>query len=116
MLIAFGLFLGPIFWTGIVWLGNAALFAGLAALAYHAALWLLDGTWTGLSFGAVLVATGLADLSPSSSGPDGVAQAIMAFPVALGAIGAGLVVMGIGSAARAAANKRERDQTRKSIR
>lgn len=71
MLIAFGLFLGPIFWTGIVWLGNAALFAGLAALAYHAALWLLDGTWTGLSFGAVLVAAGLADLSPSSGGPDG---------------------------------------------
>lgn len=112
-MIAFGLFLGPIFWAGIVWLGTAAVLAGLATLAYHALLWLLDGTWTAWSFGAALAAAGIVNLSPSTANPDGIVLSIMALPGALGLVGAGLLLGWIGSAARTAANKRERERRTK---
>lgn len=68
----------------------------------------LGRTWTGLSFGAVLEAAGLNDLFTSLGSADGTAQSFLAFPAALGLLGAGLLVAGIGSGARFSARKWER--------
>lgn len=98
-----------------MWLGASSVVGGIATLGIYGALWLLEGTWTGWSFGAVLAAAGLNNLSASSGSADGVIRSFLALPAAFGLVGVGLLVAGIGSGARSAAKKREREHRSKTV-
>lgn len=99
----------------MVLLGTSSVLAGIATLCVYGALWLLEGTWTGWSFGAVMAAAGLNNLSESSGSANGVIQSFLAWPAAVGLVGVGLLVAGIGSGARSAGKKREREHRSKAV-
>jgi hypothetical protein len=105
-LILFGLFLGPTFWTGVIWVGAGTFLLGLGTLAYQCLQAIHDGYWARWDFRKALAAIGFGNLSPSSGGTDGVIQWVMALPMGVGLISTGFLIAWIGIVGKTAANQR----------
>ncbi len=92
----FGLFAGPKFWVGVVWLGGCTVVVGLGTLAYEGLALLRVGYWTGGNFRQVLAMIGLDRVSFSQSEIDTIMQWIGSLPFAAGVILTGFFVIWVG--------------------
>jgi hypothetical protein len=112
-MILFGLFLGPIFWSGIIWIGAITFLLGLGALGYQCLLAIHNGYWVDWQFREAFDAVGLNNFSWNGTTSNSVIRWIMALPFGAGLIGAGFLIAWVGMVGKNAATVR---QARKGVR
>ena len=107
VVILFGLIPGPIFWTGVYWLGVSTIAAGLATLAYQVLVRLSDGYWLGWTVHDAAAALGLANSGSAVNGTNSIVPWVVTLPAGLVLIILGLGVGWIAAVGQSAARKRE---------